>query len=90
MPDFDRFDICEAHYLLECDYNLNGWVRERPSNVRRMEATSVQLHRMGFKAGPLLSHETLTDNGREIYEQLVERYRLPVAVSEVARPGGLT
>ncbi|MCX7408679.1 MAG: hypothetical protein NTZ32_11420 [Planctomycetales bacterium] len=46
MPDFDTFDICEAHYQLEVDYNLGGWLHERPSNQRRMEATHVQLHRM--------------------------------------------
>ena len=77
MPDFDRFDICEAHYLLECDYNMNGWLRERPSNLRRREATHVQLHRLGFKPSPLLSHDTLTENGREIYGLLVRRYALP-------------
>jgi len=79
MPEFDRFDICEAHYLLECDYNVNGWLPERPANVRRREATHVQLHRLGFKPSPLLSFDTLTGNGREIYEQLVNRYRLPTA-----------
>ena len=32
---FDRFDICEAHAVLEWDYNSGGWLHERPSNVRR-------------------------------------------------------
>ncbi len=77
MPEFDRFDICEAHYLIECDYNVNGWLRDRPSNCRRMEATHVQLHRLGFQPSPFLSYEALTDNGREIYELLVARYALP-------------
>jgi hypothetical protein len=79
MPEFDRFDICEAHYLIECDYHINGRLRERPSNVRRREATHVQLHRLGFRPGPMLSYETLTDNGRAIYDLLVGRYALPAA-----------
>lgn len=44
----DRFNICQAHAQLESDYNVDGWLRERPSNKRRMEATSIQLNRMGF------------------------------------------
>lgn len=77
MPYFDRFDICEAHYILECDYNVNGWLRERPSNRRRMESTGVQLYRMQFKCPANLSYETLSDNGREIYDLLVKHYNLP-------------
>lgn len=42
------FDICQAHQQLEADYNVGGWLRERPSNQRRREATSVQLARMGY------------------------------------------
>lgn len=74
-PHFDKFDICEAHYVLEMDYNLHGWLQERPSNRRRMEATHVQLHRMGFKPRPNLSEETLTENGRAIYRELERRYK---------------
>jgi hypothetical protein len=74
MPTFDRFDICEAYACLEWDWNSGGWVRERPSNARRREATSVQLSRLGFKPRPNLSTETLTENGREIYDALCERY----------------
>jgi hypothetical protein len=42
------FDICQAHAQLESDYNVDGWVRERPSNQRRKESTSCQLARMCF------------------------------------------
>lgn len=45
MPYFDRFDICEAHRAIEIQYNVGGWLHERPSNRRRHEATHVQLHR---------------------------------------------
>lgn len=77
MCTFDRFDIVEAHAVLEWDYNLGGWLRERPSNVRRWEATACQLHRMKFRARPDLRYETLTENGRGIYDAAVQRMRLP-------------
>ena len=79
MPYFDRFDICEAHFCLEMDYNRSGWLQERPSNLRRMEATSIQLERIGLKPFPFLGgYESLTDNGKEIYVELVDRWNLPV------------
>lgn len=77
IATFDRFDICEAHQLLEWDFNVSGVLQERPSNQRRSMSTGFQLDRMGFKAAPGLSYETLTDNGREIYEELIDRYGLP-------------
>lgn len=77
MPYFDRFDICEAYCVLEWDYNIGGWLPERPSNQRRMESIGVQLHRMQFKPAPSLTYNTLTENGREIYDQAVERLGLP-------------
>jgi hypothetical protein len=77
MAIFDAFDICEAHCVLEWDYNVGGWLRERPSNQRRMASTGAQLHRMGFKPHWTLSYETLTDNGKEIYDMLRARYGLP-------------
>ena len=78
MPYFDRFDICEAYACLESDYNVGGWLRERPSNQRRREACSVQLARMQFRASPSLSSDSLTENGREIYNDAVARLRLPL------------
>jgi hypothetical protein len=75
MPNFDRFDICEAYYAIESDYNKGGWLQERPSNQRRREATHVQLHRMQFKPAPSFNgFESLTENGKEIYLALEERY----------------
>ena len=47
--EFDRFDICGAHLALENDWNVGGWLRERPSNMRRLHSTGVQLLRMGFR-----------------------------------------
>lgn len=76
MPYFDRFDICEAYAALEWDWSLGGWLRERPSNQRRREACAVQLRRMRFKARPNLSRETLTENGRAIYDAAARRLGL--------------
>ncbi len=73
---FDRFDIAEAYYCVEVDYNVSGWLQERPSNQRRKEATHVQLHRMGFKLRPDLKYETLTENGQMIYDALVAKLKL--------------
>lgn len=71
---YDRFDICEAYLVMEWDSHVGGWLRERESNRRRGEATSIQLHRIRFKPRPGLSWETLSENGQEIYAQLCERY----------------
>lgn len=74
MPYFDRFDICEAHCVFEWDWNKDGWVKERPSNRRRMEASSIQLARLGFKPHPNLCYDTLEENGKEIYDALERKY----------------
>jgi len=75
MPYFDRFDICEAYYALENDYNLGGWLHERKSNQRRRESCGVQLHRLKFKVGAGFNgFESLSENGTEIYLALEERY----------------
>lgn len=80
MPEFNRFDICEAHLALEWDWHDGGWLRERPSNQRRLESTAVQLGRIGFKPGDgFCGYESLTENGQAIYHELEQRYRLPVA-----------
>lgn len=42
------FDICQAYQQLESDYNVGGWVRERPSNQRRNESIGCQLARIGY------------------------------------------
>jgi hypothetical protein len=83
MPYFDRFDICEAHYALETDYNVSGILQERPSNQRRNMSTDFQLHRIGFKPSPLFNgFESLTENGKDIYSELVDRYNLPIDSNE--------
>ena len=77
MPYFNRFDVCEAYLVLEWDYNVGGLLQERPSNQRRNESIGVQLNRMDFHAPIDLSYETLTSNGKEIYDCAVKRLNLP-------------
>jgi hypothetical protein len=74
--EFNRFDIAEAYYCVEVDYNVSGWLQERPSNQRRKEATHIQLWRMRFRPRLNLSYETLTENGQMIYDAQVEKLKL--------------
>lgn len=75
MPHYDKFDICQAYYQIEVDYNQGGWLQDRPSNLRRMESTDVQLHRIGFSIGMGWNgYESLTENGKDIYHLLRNRY----------------
>jgi hypothetical protein len=60
---FDRFDICEAWYLYAADYHAGMWSKEY--------AIFGRLNNIGFKPSPLLSYDGLTDNGKEIYDDLV-------------------
>lgn len=66
---FDRFDICEAYWLIERDWNKSGWLQER-----RREAPHIQLSRLKFRPAPNLDYMTMSENGREIYDRLVVRY----------------
>lgn len=61
---FDRFDICEAWYLALTHCHRGQWSRE----YERLCA----LQRY-FRPSPLLSVDTLSDNGRAIYESACER-----------------
>ncbi|VTU31974.1 hypothetical protein H4CHR_02916 [Variovorax sp. PBS-H4] len=45
------FDVCEAYRLLEANYNVGGWLRERPSNQRRRESIGCQLARLNYSSG---------------------------------------
>lgn len=80
-----RFDIIEGHAVLEWDYNLGGWLRERPSNQRRKEATSVQLHRLKFRARPDLCFDRLEEDGKDVYLTNVLAWNLPRDEEQNAR-----
>ena len=60
---WDRFDICEAYYAFAADYHGGQCSPEY--------AIFGRLHSMGFKAGVFVGYEYLTDNGKEIYDNLV-------------------
>ena len=69
---FDRFDICEAHYVLAM-----LWHGGMGSSLY---AKFSQLERIKFRPSPMLSGpEDLTENGREIYQQLLETHGLSEA-----------
>jgi hypothetical protein len=61
--EFDRFDICEAWYLFASDYHDGQW-----SKLYRVFG---RLNKIKFKPSPMLSYDSLSDNGKEIYDNLV-------------------
>lgn len=63
---FDRFDICEAYYLFAAYYHGGQWSKEYRIFGR--------LHKIGFRPSPVISEESLTENGREIYDNLIARH----------------
>ena len=68
MAYFDRFDICEAYLALETDYNIGGILYPRERQVWG------QLCRIGFSPGLAFNgYESLTENGKEIYNNWVEK-----------------
>lgn len=58
---FDRFDIVEAYYLWLCDNHEGQW---SPSYERLCRIERY------FRPGLSLSYETLSDNGRAIYDNI--------------------
>ena len=85
----NRFAICQAYAQLEADYNVGGWLRERPSNQRRRESIGVQLYRIGYSS-PYgwvdIEAEPGEDDGddsevRGIYMRAVLRLNLPIAAA---------
>jgi hypothetical protein len=68
---YDSFDICEAYYVYMYLWNAGGLtVRDHG----RKSSISCQLHRLRFRPHMSLSLETLTENGRAIYDALVEKW----------------
>ena len=82
----NRFSICKAYAQLESDYNVDGRLRERPSNQRRLESIGVQLSRIGYSS-PYVWVDVVAEPGedegddnevREIYMRAVLRWDLPI------------
>ena len=66
--NWDRFDICEAYYCFATD-----WHGGQTDPIYKIFG---RLHKIGFKPSPHLGQyhlDRLTENGREIYENLKEK-----------------
>ena len=59
---FDRFDVCEAWFLFLCHTHGGQGTPEYARLCRLLEY---------FTPGPMLTAETLGDNARAIYDDLV-------------------
>jgi hypothetical protein len=97
LPNMDSevsvFDICQAHAQLESDYNVGGWLHERPSNQRRNESTSSQLSRLQYEGRSrwvdiYTDQDDGNDSGdedvKDIYIQNVLKLNLPTTAEERA------
>ena len=82
------FAVCQAHQQLEADYNVEGILRERPSNKRRNESTGVQLARMDYRSSFWwvdIENPQEEDDGpddeavRDIYILNVLNWNLPIS-----------
>jgi len=60
---FDRFDILCAYYLFGSDYHSGQFSKEYAYMGRALDA--------GFNPGPMFGLISLSDNAREIYDNLV-------------------
>lgn len=66
MATFNRIDIVEAHYLFLTHFHEGG-------GSKKYQRLSTIPTRFGFKPAPNLSYDTLTENGRDIYDALVRK-----------------
>lgn len=66
-----RFDICEAYYLYATHYHRSG-LTERC--VMHVTPIWEQLERMRFRPSPMLSEETLSEEGLEVYHSLIRKW----------------
>jgi hypothetical protein len=64
---WNRFDICEAWYLFASEWHQGMWSAEY--------AIFGRLHAIGFKPSPLLSTDSLSENGRCILASLIRKAR---------------
>ena len=91
LPHMDSevsvFAVCQAHQQLEADYNVEGILRERPSNKRRNESTGVQLARMDYHSSfwwvdienPGDDEDPDNEAVRDIYILNVLNWNLPIS-----------
>lgn len=60
---FDRFDICDAYYLFASHYH--------EGQGSKLYQVFGRLAKINYTPSPLLKLESLSDNGRMIYDNLV-------------------
>lgn len=65
--NWDRFDICEAYCLFAAEWHKGKWSPEY--------AIFGRLHDMGFRASPMISKDSLSENGRDILANLIRKAR---------------
>ena len=83
--EWNRFDICEAYYLYCRDNHQGQWSKEYEVLGR--------LINMRFKPGINLEVDELTENGKQIYDNLVskeEQSLCATAEAQGLQPGELT
>lgn len=74
MPTFDRFDIVEAWYVWLClHHDGKGYPRQDPRYWSSYGRMSTMESRLSFKPRSDLDIETLTENAREIYDNICRR-----------------
>ena len=86
-PKVSVFAVCQAHQQLEADYNVEGILRERPSNNRRNESTGTQLARMNYRTSfwwvdienPGDDEDPDNEAVRDIYILNVLNWNLPIS-----------
>jgi hypothetical protein len=67
---FDRFDICEAHYMFAMLWHDGAFSNSHKWG--KLYSKFAQLEKIGFRPSPCLSNpKDLDTNAREIYRQLV-------------------
>ena len=66
---WDRFDIVSAHYAHAVDWHGGMWSELYAKQCRISEYFTPGMGWDGF--------ESLSDNGKEIYNQLVAKHHLP-------------
>ena len=63
---YNKFDIIEAHYAFYTDYHSGQWsdFYTRQCKIRKYFTPSISWE----------GYESLTDNGKDIYDQLVVKH----------------
>lgn len=62
---FNRFDICDAYYIFAANYHGGQFSKEYRYFGR--------LENCRYRPAPSLSEETLSENAKEIYDNLVSK-----------------